>query len=139
MSDIKYIDLRIYFTDECGVQLLGAGQLKHSNIVDVAMRLEDAIITSGLSEEDKQNLLNKSLADLAASIRAAATEFIKKSDVAQAIPNRFVEQQNLDKEHVLREVMLKGKCKCPICGASVLAIDGTVSCMGCNTVFGVLQ
>ena len=45
MSDIKYIDLRIYFTDDCGVQLLGAGQLKHSNIVDVAMRLEDAIIT----------------------------------------------------------------------------------------------
>ena len=139
MSEIKYLDLRIYFTDEGGVQLLGAGQLKHSNIVDVAIRLEEAIITSGLAEEDKATLLNKSLTEFTASIRAAATEYIKNSDVAQAIPNKFVEQQNLPKEYVLREIMLKGKCKCPLCGSPVIAVDGVVSCMCCNTVFGILQ
>lgn len=133
MKEIKYIDLRIYFEQGLEVTFLGTGQVPNSNMMELALLLQNTIENSELSDTDKQALLQMSVQSFIGTVKTVANNTLKILSEEQSQDSASMEQE------VLNTIRNRGQCKCPYCGVLLRSIDGKVVCLNCNKEFGIIE
>lgn len=147
MKEIKYVDLRIFYYPGVQLDVLGSGQLKNKDIVELALQLQETIKQSSIDEGTKQQLMELSLVDFITTVKSMAEQFIDVQDVQKEnVPaswglsplldpqmDREIVQQTLDTYKSM------GQCKCPRCGVKLVSIDGEVKCLSCGFNCGTIK
>lgn len=147
MKEIKYVDLRVFYYPGVQLDILGSGQLKNKDIIELALQLQETISHSNIDIATKQQLMELPLTDFIAAVKSISEQFINVQDTQKENPapswglsplldpqmDREIVQQTLDTYKSM------GQCKCPRCGVKLVSIDGEVKCLNCGFNCGTIE
>ena len=145
MTEIKYIDLRIFYYPGVQLDFLGSGQLEHKGIVELALQLQETIKNSKLDQTTKDKLMQLSIHDFIATVKHVAEKFVDDREQASPVPTWSL-SPILDPEKdpdVIKQTLdtykNTGQCKCPRCGVKLVSVDGEIKCLNCGFNCGIIE
>ena len=145
MTEIKYIDLRIFYYPGVQLDFLGSGQLEHKDIVELALQLQETIKNSKLDQTTKDKLMQLSIHDFIATVKHVAEKFVDDREQASPVPTwslspRLDPQKDPDViKQTLDTYKNTGQCKCPRCGVKLVSVDGEIKCLNCGFNCGIIE
>ena len=145
MTEIKYIDLRVFYYPGVQLDFLGSGQLEHKDIVELALQLQETIKNSKLDQTTKDTLMQLSIHDFIATVKHVAEKFVDAREQASPVPTRSLSpildpQKDPDViKQILDTYKNTGQCKCPRCGVKLVSVDGEIKCLNCGFNCGIIE
>ena len=145
MTEIKYIDLRIFYYPGVQLDFLGSGQLEHKDIVELALQLQETIKNSKLDQTTKDTLMQLSIHDFIATVKHVAEKFVDTREQASPVPTWSLSpildpQKDPDViKQTLDTYKNTGQCKCPRCGVKLVSVDGEIKCLNCGFNCGIIE
>lgn len=145
MTEIKYIDLRVFYYPGVQLDFLGSGQLEHKDIVELALQLQETIKNSKLDQATKDTLMQLSIHDFIATVKHVAEKFIDVREQSSSVPTGNTSpildpQRDPDViKQTLDTYKSTGQCKCPRCGFKLISIDGEIRCLNCGFNCGIIE
>lgn len=145
MTEIKYIDLRVFYYPGVQLAFLGSGQLEHKDIVELALQLQETIKNSKLDQTTKDTLMQLSIHDFIATVKHIAEKFVDAREQASPVPTWSLSllldpQRDPDViKQALDTYKSTGQCKCPRCGFKLISIDGEIRCLHCGFNCGIIE
>ena len=145
MTEIKYIDLRIFYYPGVQLDFLGSGQLEHKDIVELALQLQETIKNSKLDQTTKDTLMQLSIHDFIATVKHVAEKFVDDREQASPVPTWSLSpildpQKDPDViKQTLDTYKNTGQCKCPRCGVKLVSVDGEIKCLNCGFNCGIIE
>ena len=145
MTEIKYIDLRVFYYPGVQLDFLGSGQLKHKDIVELALQLQETIKNSKLDQTTKDTLMQLSIHDFIATVKHVAEKFVDAREQASPVPTWSLSpildtQKDPDIiKQTLDTYKNTGQCKCPRCGVKLVSVDGEIKCLNCGFNCGIIE
>lgn len=145
MTEIKYIDLRVFYYPGVQLDFLGSGQLEHKDIVELALQLQETIKNSKLDQTTKDTLMQLSIHDFIATVKHVAEKFVDAREQASPVPTWNLSpildpQKDPDViKQTLDTYKNTGQCKCPRCGVKLVSVDGEIKCLNCGFNCGIIE
>ena len=145
MTEIKYIDLRVFYYPGVQLDFLGSGQLEHKDIVELALQLQETIKNSKLDQTTKDTLMQLSIHDFIATVKHVAEKFVDDREQASPVPTWSLSpildpQKDPDViKQTLDTYKNTGQCKCPRCGVKLVSVDGEIKCLNCGFNCGIIE
>lgn len=145
MTEIKYIDLRIFYYPGVQLDFLGSGQLEHKDIIELALQLQETIKNSELDQATKEALMQLSIHDFIATVKHVAEKFIDVREQSSPVPTGNASplldpQSDPDViKQTLDAYRGTGQCKCPRCGFKLVSVDGEIKCLNCGFNYGIIE
>ena len=135
MTEIKYIDLRIFYYPGVQLDFLGSGQLEHKDIIELALQLQETIKNSKLDQQTKDTLMQLSIGDFISTVKNIAEKFVDVREQTSLVPTWGLSplldpQRDTDViKQTLDTYKNTGQCKCPRCGFKLISVDGEIRCL----------
>ena len=145
MTEIKYIDLRIFYYPGVQLDFLGSGQLEHKDIIELALQLQETIKNSKLDQQTKDTLMQLSIGDFISTVKNIAEKFVDVREQTSPVPTWSLSplldpQRDPDViKQTLDTYKNTGQCKCPRCGFKLISVDGEVRCINCGFNCGIIE
>lgn len=145
MTEIKYIDLRVFYYPGVQLDFLGSGQLEHKDIVELALQLQETIKNSKLDQTTKDKLMQLSIHDFITTVKHVAEKFVDAREQASPVPIWSLSpildpQKDPDViKQTLDTYKNTGQCKCPRCGVKLVSVDGEIKCLNCGFNCGIIE
>lgn len=145
MTEIKYIDLRVFYYPGVQLDFLGSGQLEHKDIVELALQLQETIKNSKLDQTTKDTLMQLSIHDFIATVKHMAEKFVDVKEQTSPVPTWSLSpildpQRDPDViKQTLDTYKSTGQCKCPRCGFKLISVDGEIRCLNCGFNCGIIE